>query len=65
MCKMQEFVSQPSDKADGTYVVARYNYTINDYVPIKGEVYRTEEEAKKRAHELNQSILMDDSDLIK
>lgn len=54
--KLQEYVSQPSDRNYGKYEVAKYSEKDNNYIPIKGELYLVEEEAKDRADELNRFV---------
>lgn len=51
--KIQLYVSQPSDTQFGMYEVAIYSAKDNNYIPLKEEIYPTEEAAKERAHELN------------
>ena len=53
MADMQMFVSQPSYNEFG-WEVARYSEALQNYIPIKGEIYSTEKQAKERAAELNQ-----------
>ena len=52
--KIQIYVSQPTESGcEMTYCVAKLNHQGTDYIPLKGEVYLTEEQAKERAAELN------------
>ena len=53
MADMQMFVSQPSYDKFG-WEVARYCEEQQNYIPIEGEIYPTEKQAKERAAELNQ-----------
>lgn len=53
MEEMQMFVSQPSYEEYG-WEVARYNEAQQNYVPLNGENYPTEMQAKGSAAELNQ-----------
>lgn len=54
MCNdFQPYVAQPSEKNLGMYEVAKYSEKERNYIPIKGEVYLTQEQAAGRAHELN------------
>lgn len=50
----QIFVSQPSDKHRGMYEIAKFSEKDDNYIPLRGEIYFTEDEAKQRAHELNE-----------
>ena len=54
--KLQKYVSQPSDSNWGKYEIAQYSEEDNDYIPIKGELYLVEEQAKDRAKELNRMV---------
>lgn len=54
--KIQKFISQPSDSNLGKYEVAKYSEKDNNYIPIKGELYLVEEQAKDRAKELNKMV---------
>ncbi len=49
--KMQKYVSQPT--MDGKYEVAKYCDAKQNYVSMEGEVYLSEEDARRRASELN------------
>ena len=51
MRELQKYVSQPTE--DGKYEVAKYCDDKQNYVGIKGEVYLSEEDARRRASELN------------
>ena len=51
--KMQKFISQPSDELNGYYVVAKYDCLKEQYFPIKGEKFLTEDESIERASQLN------------
>lgn len=51
----QIFVSQPNDKCDGTYDVARWNVVKRQYEVIETG-FPDEETAKERAAELNSSL---------
>jgi hypothetical protein len=51
--KIQLYVSQPSELQLGKYEVAKYSGKESNYIPIKGEVYLTKEQAEERACELN------------
>lgn len=55
MADMQMFVSQPSYDKFG-WEVARYCEEQQNYIPIEGEIYPTEKQAKERAAELNQQF---------
>ena len=55
MADLQIFVSQPSDNEFG-WEVARYSEAQQNYIPVKGEIYPTEKQAKERAAELNQQF---------
>ncbi len=50
---MQTYVSAPKGDMSGWYVVEKWNTIEQQYYPLKGEVYPTEEQAKERATELN------------
>ena len=39
---------------DGDFVIVRYDSKMQYLVPMRGERYATAEEAKARAHELNE-----------
>lgn len=54
--KLQKYVSQPSDSNWSKYEIAQYSEKDNDYIPIKGELYLVEEQAKDRAKELNRMV---------
>ena len=51
----QLYFSEPNPNLDGTYFVSKKNKE-GELIPLKGEVYPTEESAKKRASELNKGI---------
>lgn len=55
---MQKYVSQPSDRMDGTYEVARWNEVSNQYDVIEHN-FPTEEQAKERAHHINEQYEQD------
>lgn len=54
--KLIKIVSQPSYRNCGKYEVAKYSEKDNNYLPIKGELYLIEEQAKDRAKELNKMV---------
>ncbi|MBM6759458.1 hypothetical protein [Bacteroides mediterraneensis] len=54
--KLPKYASQPSVSNWGKYEVALYSEKDNDYIPIKGELYLVEEQAKDRAKELNRMV---------
>lgn len=48
------YVCQPTELGcEMPYCVAKLNPQGTDYIPLKGEVYPTEEQARERAFELN------------
>ena len=52
---MQKFVCQPTEPGcPFPYCVAMFDPRRKEYIPLKGELFMTEEEAKQRAHELNE-----------
>lgn len=51
---MQKFVCQPTESGFPPYCVAVFDPRRKEYIPLKGELFMTEEEAKQRAHELNE-----------
>lgn len=55
---MQKFVSQPSDKCDGSYDIARWNEHLNHYQVIKENLSKdvAENLAKKFCEESIQEI---------
>lgn len=55
---MQKYVSQPSSNLDGTYDVARWNEITNQYEVIERN-YPTDEQAKGRAHQINEQYQQD------
>lgn len=50
---IQRYISQPSDKHIGWFEVAKFSPKEQCYIPLKGEVFQIEADAKARAHELN------------
>lgn len=54
--KLKNFVSQASYSNLGKYEVAKYSEKDNNYIPIRGELYLVEEQAKDRAKELNKMV---------
>lgn len=50
---MQKYVSQPSDRLDDTYDVARWNEVTNQYEVIE-RYFPTEEQSKERAQQINE-----------
>lgn len=51
---MKKYISQPSEpNRPLPFCVAVFDVNKNDYIPLKGEEYATEQEAKQRADELN------------
>lgn len=54
---MQLFISQASDKLDGTYHVARWNIT-KQYCVVIESGFLTEDDAKDRALMLNKDAKM-------
>ena len=50
---MQQYISEPSQQLDGTYVVSRWNEITQQYDVIE-KGYPIEELSKMRAHQLNE-----------
>ena len=52
---MQTYVSAPKGDMSGWYIVEKWNTIEQRYIPLKGEEYPTEDQAKARASELNRT----------
>lgn len=50
---MQKYVASPKSDLSGSYIVEKWDIIKQQYFPLKGEEYPTEEQAKERARELN------------
>ena len=56
---MQKYVSAPKGDMSGWYIVEKWHIVEQQYHPLKGEEYPTEEQAKTRAAELNRAEKID------
>ena len=55
---MQKYICQPSEESPlFPYCVAVWNPSKDCYVPLEGLFFKTEEDAKQRAMELNQEYI--------
>ena len=56
---IQLYVASPQGNMSGWYIVEKWDFIIKQYTPLKGEEYPTLEQAKERAHELNEAAKAD------
>lgn len=60
---MKEFTIQPSNTKIGYYEVVKFSVEHNRYIPLKGEIYPTESQARDRVEELNRYLEEDNQQL--
>ena len=58
---VQIYVASPKYDISGWYIVEKWDFIKERYAPLKGEEYPTLEQAKERAHELNEMAKADES----